>query len=438
MKHATVFRMYAFFVLLFAAMVTIAVIGGHGGTSSTGGLVPPDLAVDRIAYVGLDGQIRTVNPDGSDTVTIGQGEGFQTWPTWSPDGRRVVFSSIDQRSDASLRVSLREFNSVNGSIRELHVRPEGVVGLVARDAPHYPYWSPDGRRLAFIGNTEDGLSLFVDDVRGSTGPVRAFDGGPLWMDWSPDSETLLVHQGDGHFLLEPDLGRTEALSIRSEGSGYLVPNWRPYTDSITYVAERPDAGFALYTSDVDTMGEMEFDVVPQRAAFLWSPDGETLAVTRTDPNIVFAGNDVHTVYRQVGFYSADGTRLPIDVNDGVLAFFWAPDSTKLAYVTLSRPNGVMSWKVLDVTDGSSWPLIEFLPSTDQLTMFEFFSQYARSHSIWSPDSRSIVFAGSIVGNAITASIQGQGTIDRVIVLSTARSPWFEVIADGFLAFWSPR
>ena len=54
-------------------MVTIAVLGGHGGASSSGQPSPPGLAVDRIAYVGVDGAIRTVNPDGSGVNVITPG-----------------------------------------------------------------------------------------------------------------------------------------------------------------------------------------------------------------------------------------------------------------------------------------------------------------------------------------------------------------------------
>ena len=63
-------RIYALGVVLAAAMVIVAVAGGHGGTYGNGKPLPPDLGVDRIAYVDLDGRVFTVAPDGQDRIAV--------------------------------------------------------------------------------------------------------------------------------------------------------------------------------------------------------------------------------------------------------------------------------------------------------------------------------------------------------------------------------
>ncbi len=72
--------------------------------------------MDRIAYVGTDGNIFTINPDGSDSrrltgnITAGaqgiiqasllqEGFIFYTWPTWSPDGKKLAVSQIILEGD---------------------------------------------------------------------------------------------------------------------------------------------------------------------------------------------------------------------------------------------------------------------------------------------------------------------------------------------------
>ena len=119
-----------------------------------------------------------------------------------------------------------------------------------------------------------------------------------------------------------------------------------------------------------------------------------------------------------------------------MAFFWSPDSTKIAYVTLlPEEPGMLRWKVLDVATGAVSTLIDFTPSADQVTVLQFFDQFAGSHRIWSPDSRSLVFAGKVGGGAVLAST-GQENIDRIVVVAARSFPSTNVIARGTLAFWS--
>ena len=58
-------RLYAGLVALSALLVIISVVGSRGGIRASGESLPPRQEVNRIVYVGLDGLIRSVNPDGS-------------------------------------------------------------------------------------------------------------------------------------------------------------------------------------------------------------------------------------------------------------------------------------------------------------------------------------------------------------------------------------
>ena len=98
---------------------------------------------------------------------------------------------------------------------------------------------------------------------------------------------------------------------------------------------------------------------------------------------------------------------------------------------------MLRWNILNVADGSRWPLADFLPSADQLVMLQFFDQYAHSHSVWSPASRSLVMAGRIAGGAVSAALRRQPA-DQIIVMGTDPDPSLHVISNGHLGFWSPR
>ena len=128
------------------------------------------------------------------------------------------------------------------------------------------------------------------------------------------------------------------------------------------------------------------------------------------------------------------------IQENVIAYFWSPDGSRLAYVTPSSKEGALRWAVLHAETGKRWHLVDFIPSNDQLTLFEFFDQYAYSHSPWSPDSRSLVFAGELADRAAPVSARSdlarQGS--EIIVVDTDPNPLTQTIAEGILAFWSPR
>ena len=406
--------------------------------------VSSDTVVNRIAYVSPDGRIFVVHPDGSGVEPASPDDGFFTWPTWSSDASKLVFSGVINQDIGMPQSVLYSLDRSTGRVAELHRGEPGFTGVVAEDTPHYAFWSPDGERLAFIGVSSRGLQLYLDDLRDDAGPEPILDQGPLWIDWSPDSRFLMVHRGGDHILLDADDGTMTWFEISSQVNSYRVPKWNHAGDALTLVTEEAGLGPALHVLGIDpderTLADATTPIVsrvPQQAAFLWSPDGQHLAVTVPERAVVFSPLGL-MVYPRLGVIGTDRTGLPAaDIHENVIAFFWSPDSSKLAYVTLGGRSGVMSWNILDVAQGETWSLTEFIPSSDQLTVFRFFDQFAPSHSLWSPDSQSLVFAGRFPDRGSSTSSQQRQT-DHIIVLATYPRPLPEVIADGRLAFWSPK
>ena len=96
-------------------------------------------------------------------------------PAWTPDGRAVVFAS-DQPAVPASDVLARSFQlyivpAAGGSVRRLTAVPGGATS---------PAISPDGRRVVFVGYSEDGADLFE----------MPFDpGGAVEADWPPPPAT---------------------------------------------------------------------------------------------------------------------------------------------------------------------------------------------------------------------------------------------------------
>ena len=421
-------RLLVFLVVLVALIALVAVLPSRTDVSNNGGSRPRTPRVNLIAYVDPEGQVKLARPDGSSQIKISPDGGFFTWPAWSPDGRRVAFSGVPSRGSSAASLTLYVYESGNEGPRIVFAN-ERDMGPILPEMPHYPLWAPDGGHLSFMSSAPQGLTLFLADPQAVSGPEVVLRSAPLYASWSADSRRLVVHGGVDHFLVDVE-GDVTVEDLGIQTSGYRVPAWWPLGDRIVYVSEDEAGQRGLYMAGVESGGRTLLEEVEQEAAFLWSPGGRSLAVGQAQ----LTGG---LVYQGITLFAPDGSRRRVNVPEEVAAFFWSPDGTRLAYVTLSERLGVFRWMVMKVADGERWPLVEFIPSEAQLTLLRFFDQFAYSHSPWSPDGDSLVFAGNLFGGAVSASLKGQGG-SQIIVTGAGPQPVAEAIAEGFLAVWSPR
>ena len=109
------------------------------------------VTVNRLVYVGLDGHIYTVNPDGSDgqristpgergtTQTNGQPQPFYSWPTWSPDDEVVSYSQVLPTTPVPLLTLLTRELAVNHS-QEVYTNPPHLSSPLGPGIPYYTLW----------------------------------------------------------------------------------------------------------------------------------------------------------------------------------------------------------------------------------------------------------------------------------------------------------
>lgn len=133
-------------------------------------------------------QIVSVGKDGKDRKTLTSG-GLNNWPAYSPDGRRIAFSSS---RDGEL--GLYVMTADGGDVR----RVTQLKGMHAR-----PCWSPDGTRLVFTWNREGKYEIHTVRFDG-TGLVRLttdFERAD-YAAWRPDgSAVAFVGERAGKFDL---------------------------------------------------------------------------------------------------------------------------------------------------------------------------------------------------------------------------------------------
>ena len=297
---------------------------------------------------------------------------FGFYADLSPDGSQIVYTTCEHRYDG-YGIAAVELDGTG----KRRLTEDGYFD-------HYPVWSPDGKRVAFVGYrwradpARKRPSLDFYTVENSVGqrrvklsilPVksgagRIFDtllrrGGVRQLEatsrlalappvWSPDGDHLafIVNEGEGRqytYRDRPAYRYTRVVhTVRADGSQLArigettaLPTWSPDGDDLSYATVDGEVS-ALYVVRPDGTGrrliwsggaEEGFAPISQ---VLWSPDGS---------EILFFSNESYLVRPDGGGLRRLG--IPRHVPDARAA--WSPDGSRIAIyfpnlqiVTVSR------------------------------------------------------------------------------------------------------
>jgi TolB protein len=389
-------------------------------------------AVSQIAYVASDEQIYISEADGSNPrhmtrqvsgLSSDQGWSYR-WPTYSPDGKRLAF--VGYRPGPSQLGFAAVLTSDVGqpNARALLESPEME--------PIYLYWSPDSRYLTALLQLGNDLSLYLFDAHGVEQPREVLVGHPLYWSWAPDGNTLAVHVGGeaqsgsdawvGLLHLGPGDAREERFA--DPPGQFRAPAWSPSGDKLAYASLGGGTSVLSIRNlagQVTHLGASTTDV-----AFNWSPSGEWLAFSYGDPGLP-------GLYRGVEVVHPDGSGQRTLSQDPLVAFYWSPDAARLAVVGFESGARSLTWSVLSIDGKTKRPLSSFMPSTDFGFQLPFFDQYAQSTSVWSADSKRLVFSSQGGGTPTP----GGSRAERVVVLDADGVQPVTAVADGSVAVWSP-
>ena len=217
------------------------------------GIVKPVISPDgtRVAFAAL-GDIWTMKV-GGEPARVTHDRFLDTDPAWSPDGRRLAFSS-----DRGGGMDVWTYDLEAGAARQLTQLPTSDMA---------PAWSPDGRRIAFVSIN----SLFTGEIRVvdvATGSVRVAHEnvfGPSDPQWSADGTRIMFaslkrysdrfREGINQFVTFPLAGGPDAAWTVKPHRGSDVragagPAWSPDGKQIAFILEG-----ALTVMDVDAAGQ---------------------------------------------------------------------------------------------------------------------------------------------------------------------------------------
>ena len=146
---------------------------------------------------------------------------------WSPDGHRIVFSSLDQRQ-------IHVINVDGTNLRKL---------TSESDIPHShnrsPAWSPDGQQIAFSSSRNESGGIFLMDADG--GNVRELtDGGEGFPSWSPDGSQIAFSVVGYIGVIDAD-GKN--LKLLTEG---YSPSWQSTFLGVTTAVSPVGMGISVW------------------------------------------------------------------------------------------------------------------------------------------------------------------------------------------------
>lgn len=225
-----------------------------------------------IAYSSEDGAIWVMHADGSNRrqVTRTRHPAYDFDPSLSPDGRRVVFRTSRGRyapDPNGTGVQGIFVIDVDGSNEHQIQPPRG--GL-------FPDWSPDGRRIAFSTLLANGTETIVTtDPDGThlreTGVVRG-----ECAEWSPDGSRLAYchHPGNGDFdvwVMDADGSHRRQLT---RGPGRDYPGaWSPDGRQLAFGSQR-HGSFDVYVMNADGSDQRRLtNTGDEESPVAWLPDG---------------------------------------------------------------------------------------------------------------------------------------------------------------------
>ena len=208
----------------------------------------------------------TIKADGSDLKQLTDTREFEQHPSWSADGKKILFT----RGDVMTNIDIYTMDADGTNVTRLTQHPE-------RD--QRGAFSPDGQTVAFVSQRDGDVAIWLIDSDGAN-PRKLVKGREP--SFSPDGRRIAFtssafHDNDEIYLIDLDGSNQVRLTDNRRKFDWFA-SWAPKGDRLAYNSEAY-GGQELMVMRANGEAKTRISIAEKtyEQETVWSPDGKGLA-----------------------------------------------------------------------------------------------------------------------------------------------------------------
>ena len=366
----------------------------------------------HIAFIGVDGNVRIGDQSGrvikitSDGQVGSSAKVTYGAPTWSFNGKEIVYARFTVNPQTKAQTTTVFTSNLSGK------RVRKIFSSKSL-APFYFYWSPNDREIGMLSQILDaqnqgGIQMGVIDLT-ATNAAPSYrvvnSDAPFYWVWDPVGARLVAHTQTGNAQDAPDYVRV--IPVNNEAATDQLKVSLGAFDTPAIAAGGKEVVIPVGTADASDLVATNRQTGRQRmlakslgsVSYAVSPNGKWLAYIDQADSKDTASRTLHVV-------NMANPRDFFTVKEKpVFTFNWSPNSREIAYIVplqskasidpmfaQGRKLPYTQLQVVDVAKRDSWSVSQFPVTQAYLNGVPFNDQYQHSSTIWSPNSKYLVFS----------------------------------------------